>query len=181
MRPPTTWIAAALIGAALTLTGAAHLEAQGRGSGAADAWREADRRAGGPAFCRSGAGHPVHGRRWCVRKGFGLGGVGWRRLDLGEVIFRDLPRRNRGILDRSDLGALLGTAVLDRLLDEALGHHYRERHYRDRRRIPLTGRWLEASGTRVLQLRAGDRPLAELGDLDRDGVVEVLLRVARQR
>lgn len=27
----------------------------------------------GPAFCRSGAGHPVHGRRWCRQKGYELG------------------------------------------------------------------------------------------------------------
>ncbi len=27
----------------------------------------------GPAFCRSGSGHPVHGRAWCLEKGFGLG------------------------------------------------------------------------------------------------------------
>lgn len=33
----------------------------------------ANDRAGAPAFCRSGAGHPVHGRRWCLDKGFGLG------------------------------------------------------------------------------------------------------------
>ena len=26
-----------------------------------------------PSFCRSGAGHPVHGRSWCLDKGFGLG------------------------------------------------------------------------------------------------------------
>lgn len=31
---------------------------------------EADR---GPPFCRNGQGHPVHGRQWCVDKGFGLG------------------------------------------------------------------------------------------------------------
>jgi len=24
----------------------------------------------GPAFCRSGAGHPVHGRRWCEDRGY---------------------------------------------------------------------------------------------------------------
>lgn len=30
-----------------------------------------DRR--GPAFCRSGEGHPVHGRQWCYEKGFGIG------------------------------------------------------------------------------------------------------------
>lgn len=28
----------------------------------------------GPAFCRSGEGHPVWGREWCLEKGFGLGG-----------------------------------------------------------------------------------------------------------
>jgi hypothetical protein len=27
----------------------------------------------GPAFCRSGEGHPVWGREWCLEKGFGLG------------------------------------------------------------------------------------------------------------
>ena len=32
-----------------------------------------ERRERGPAFCRSGEGHPVHGRSWCVEKGFGLG------------------------------------------------------------------------------------------------------------
>lgn len=26
----------------------------------------------GPAFCRSGAGHPVHGRRWCEDRGHGV-------------------------------------------------------------------------------------------------------------
>ena len=27
----------------------------------------------GPAFCRSGAGHPVWGPEWCLEKGWGLG------------------------------------------------------------------------------------------------------------
>ncbi len=38
-----------------------------------DLFRTQRRRGRGPSFCRSGAGHPVHGRRWCTRKGFGLG------------------------------------------------------------------------------------------------------------
>jgi hypothetical protein len=38
-----------------------------------DLFRSRGRRGRGPAFCRSGAGHPVHGRQWCTRKGFGLG------------------------------------------------------------------------------------------------------------
>lgn len=38
-----------------------------------------------PAFCRSGAGHPVYGRRWCLEKGFGIG-------DRGDVFFLDDDR-----------------------------------------------------------------------------------------
>lgn len=51
--------------------------------------RRARARGRGPAFCRSGAGHPVHGRRWCLQKGFGLGG-----LSLEDIIFR-AQRRDR--------------------------------------------------------------------------------------
>jgi len=45
-----------------------------------DRWEDGrDERDGqGPAFCRSGEGHPVHGRRWCEEKGFGLGRDGGR-------------------------------------------------------------------------------------------------------
>jgi hypothetical protein len=40
----------------------------------------------GPAFCRSGAGHPVWGREWCLERGYGLG---TQRivLDRGRVYF----------------------------------------------------------------------------------------------
>jgi hypothetical protein len=50
-----------------------------------DLFRSQNRRGQGPSFCRSGAGHPVHGRRWCTRKGFGLG---------RDVLF-DTRRRDR--------------------------------------------------------------------------------------
>lgn len=43
------------------------------------------KRGQGPAFCRSGAGHPVHGRVWCLDKGFGLG-------NRGDVFFEDDDR-----------------------------------------------------------------------------------------
>lgn len=46
---------------------------------------DARRRGQGPAFCRSGAGHPVHGREWCLQKGFGLG-------DFDDVFFLDDDR-----------------------------------------------------------------------------------------
>lgn len=68
-------------------------------------------RGGSPAFCRSGAGHPVHGRAWCLEKGFQLGRPGdvffegddrvifW---DDGEiVVVRDRRlERDRSIWDR---------------------------------------------------------------------------------
>ena len=56
----------------------------------------------GPAFCRSGAGHPVHGWQWCADKGFtGAGVRNSPRQDrdpIGSVIQRwpDLPGRTQG-------------------------------------------------------------------------------------
>lgn len=38
-----------------------------------DEERYEERGGKGPPFCRNGQGHPVHGRRWCEEKGFGLG------------------------------------------------------------------------------------------------------------
>lgn len=53
----------------------------------------------GPPFCRNGNGHPVHGRQWCIDKGWGLGsnrGV-W---DVGPDDRRiPPPRDRRSILD----------------------------------------------------------------------------------
>ncbi len=36
--------------------------------------RGSDRRDNGPAFCRSGAGHPVFGWRWCEERGWDRSG-----------------------------------------------------------------------------------------------------------
>lgn len=112
---------------------------------------------GGPAFCRSGAGHPVFGRRWCLEKGFGLGrstfldrdrrfggilrGDHRRGRTLPEIILgHRLPDhrfRTHRHLGRADLGDLLGLAVRDYLLYELLGlAPYRARH--------VTGRWHDA-------------------------------------
>ena len=57
-----------------------------------------NRRGNGPPFCRSGAGHPVHGRRWCIEKGWGLGD-GEARLRSGRVI---LDRDDRVIFRDGD-------------------------------------------------------------------------------
>ena len=70
----------------------------------------------GPKFCRTGAGHPVFGRRWCLEKGFGLGDRDDVFFDDGRVIFWDDDRpvivRDRRI--RSDRSAW--EVVLDRIL-----------------------------------------------------------------
>lgn len=52
----------------------------------------------GPAFCRSGEGHPVHGRQWCRDKGFGLGNSGGI---FGQRRDRRYPadRENRSVLE----------------------------------------------------------------------------------
>ncbi|MEJ2151462.1 MAG: hypothetical protein P8Y29_00585 [Gemmatimonadota bacterium] len=88
------WILMAVI--ALTVVGANDAWAQGRGGGNDrvgplvivlddDLLGSQGRRGRGPAFCRSGAGHPVHGRRWCAQKRFGLG---------RDIVF-DTRRRGR--------------------------------------------------------------------------------------
>jgi hypothetical protein len=62
--------------------------AQGRGKGKAG---KAARNSGGPAFCRSGAGHPVFGMEWCYDRGWSGGngnttGVASRRAQTrGQV------------------------------------------------------------------------------------------------
>ena len=128
------------------------------------------RRGGGPPFCRNGKGHPVHGLEWCRDKGWGDDG-GWRDVSWGDVILgpRERTRTRTDRLDRGGLLDVLGDVVLRRLDGEgrAFGGGV------------LTGRWVEGR-TRVLQVRAGDAPLAELMDADRDGRVDrILVRAPR--
>jgi hypothetical protein len=120
----------------------------------------------GPAFCRSGAGHPVHGRYWCVQKGYGMGrDTRWDRVRW-DVIFRvPTPRVTRD-LQRSYLSDVLGYAVYTRL-------DARRRHLGISR--PLTGRWFIGDGRSVLVVSAGGIPLAELVDLNRDRRVDLVL------
>lgn len=124
-------------------------------------------RAGAPAFCRSGAGHPVWGREWCLDRRFGLGrrsGILWSRGTVDDVVFGRLILGDR--LDRGSLLEVLGTAVVGRIALQALGLGYTE---------PLTGYWVdEPQGPRLLRVRSGDYEVAEFVDLDRDDRVEVL-------
>jgi hypothetical protein len=117
-----------------------------------------DRR--GPAFCRSGQGHPVHGRQWCRNKGFGLGRENSRDI-WGDIIFRDRRYDNR-MMNRSVLGDILGSVVLGRF--DSYGRSYYGTG-------SLNGRWLDNRAT-VLQLYMGSIPFARLIDTNRDGRVD---------
>lgn len=135
------------------------------------AGRGADR--AGPPFCRNGKGHPVFGMEWCREKGFGGGGLGdvvWRDVRWEDVILgRRGERPDRQRLDRGGLLDVLGDVVLGRL----------ERQSRAVGGGELTGRLVEGR-TRVLQIRAGGQPLAELMDANRDGRVDrILVRGSR--
>ena len=125
---------------------------------------------GGPPFCRSGAGHPVHGMQWCYDKGFGGDRqYDQRRRSIGDIIFgtpRDRRTSRRGQINNETIGDILGDVVYGRLQEyrRQLGS-----------RAPIEGRWLSTRERgRVLQLRAGSLPLAELTDYDGDDRVDVI-------
>lgn len=126
-------------------------------------------RGNAPAFCRSGAGHPVWGRDWCIDQGFGLGserGTIWSRGDVDDIVFRR-PIEREG-LDRGGLIDVLGDVVFGRLALQSMLLGYTE---------PLSGRYVvagEPDAPRILRVQAGDQAVAELIDRDRDGRVEVL-------
>ena len=133
-----------------------------------DRWEQERRGNGqGPAFCRSGAGHPVYGRQWCVQKGFGLGrNVRWDRVRWDDVIFRrPMPRRDYE-LRRDVLQDVLGSVVFGRL-------DMRRRQYGIN--APLTGYWRVDGGRSVMLVTAGGFPLAELIDHNYDRRVDMVL------
>jgi len=117
----------------------------------------------GPQFCENGQGHPVHGRTWCVQKGFGLGSAVWHRVGWGDVVTRS--GRRSGTVDRRGLLDTLGSVVLGRLETQ-----------RGNQRAPLSGRWRPAEGGgHVLQIFAGSTPLAELADFTGNGRFDMIL------
>jgi hypothetical protein len=123
---------------------------------------------GAPSFCRSGAGHPVYGREWCIEKGFGLGSSGdwrWGRTPLEDVVFVRPVTTNRLVADA--LLNLLGSTAFDRLALHAITLGLLD---------PLAGSWLDdPSGPRVLLVSSGSQPVAEIVDRNRDDRAEVLL------
>lgn len=130
---------------------------------------------GSPSFCRSGSGHPVWGRQWCIDKGFGLGtdnDLRWSRvIDPSNVV---ITRPTTGDLTRDVLVDVLGSVVLNRLATHAVTLGLQE---------PLMGRWLgdtPDSGPRVLLLSSGTRPVAEVVDLNRDNTADLVLVTVRK-
>lgn len=121
-------------------------------------------RRNGPAFCRSGEGHPVHGRQWCRDKGFALGRE--RSRDVwGDIIYRQ-PRDRRydsRTMSRGTLADILGSVVLGRF------DNYGRSYYGSNG--TLNGRWLDNRGS-TLQLFMGGIPIARLIDSNFDGRVD---------
>lgn len=132
-------------------------------------WCYGDR--SGPAFCRTGEGHPEFGLRWCAERGFLPGSAVWRPSDARDVVLdrRPYPRMDDGTFGERVLAEVLGAVVFGRLLSQRTVLGVDE---------GLEGRWyvpLEDSPARVLQVRAGELPLAEISDFDGDGRAEVVL------
>jgi hypothetical protein len=130
---------------------------------------------GAPAFCRSGEGHPVFGRQWCIDKRFGLGerdDFRWGRTDrISDVVF--LQPVTTGSLTRDALRSLLGPIAVDRLALHAITLGLSD---------PLTGRWLvsqEPGAPRVLLLSSGKLPVAEVVDLDQDNRADMMVVALR--
>lgn len=128
---------------------------------------------GAPSFCRSGAGHPVWGRQWCLDKGFGLGDfddVRWgRTTTLGDIIFGRTA--TTGNLSGDVLLGLVGDTAFDRLALHALTLGYT---------APLTGVWAtEPSGRRVLLVNSGPAPVAEIVDVNSDNRADLMLVALR--
>ena len=76
--------------------------AQGRGN------KSKAGKGGGPAFCRSGAGHPVHGWEWCRQKGWDQAGTSPVR---GTAVRRD--RQETVYSDRNGSGRQFGDVAFD--------------------------------------------------------------------
>lgn len=121
---------------------------------------------GVPAFCRSGAGHPVHGWQWCVDRSYKMG---WRSIDVSGAEFKNRDRYRKGdLLDALGVEDVLGRDVTNVIRGTArdLGLEG-----------AINGRWTGGAdgGALVLQLRAGNEPLAELTDETGDGRVDATL------
>lgn len=100
------------------------------------------------------------------------GPSGWHQIRLGAlgIDLDAAPGRRDGRVGASDLEALLGARTLESLLDRA-GRPSTSIRF-------LNGRWQMSAGppgSRILQIRVIDHPLAEVNDLNGDGRPEAVL------
>lgn len=147
-----------------------------------DYGRGQKRNGNGPAFCRNGRGHPVHGRQWCRDKGWDYDrdwdrrerdrrdrdrrDRDWDRVDWGDIIFGGRDRRGDR-LSSNILLSLLGDRVFGRL-----DNHRRSRGYYNNN---MDGRWVRYGNGEILQIFAGGVQIAQLIDANRDGRAETVL------
>ncbi len=131
-------------------------------------------RGGGPPFCQSGQGHPVHGWGWCVAKGWApapayavpVFAPGWDVIFWEDAGFRhSRPIRQDRWMDHRELRGILGPEVMVRLETHSGPHG---------RRTELRGRWVRGGGSdgMVLEVMVGSTSLAYLQDLSLDGWVD---------
>jgi len=128
-------------------------------------------RGGGPPFCQSGQGHPVHGWAWCVSKGWAPAAHhpahlrGWDLTRWQDARFQHRqPVRYDRWMGQNELVAILGETVLRRVAgqDQTRG-----------RRAPVRARWVQQGFEGlVLEIVSGSTPLAYLQDTGRDGRVD---------
>ncbi|HEY0673163.1 MAG TPA: hypothetical protein VGD27_12875, partial [Longimicrobiales bacterium] len=122
-------------------------------------------RGNGPAFCRSGAGHPVHGMAWCRDKGWSRDYGRYSRVGWEDVILRR-PRYSDRDLSRGTLQDILGSVIFGRFDRQRSRLGYSQ---------PLYGRWSETGDGATLRLFSGTQPIAQIYDRDRDGRGDVVL------
>jgi hypothetical protein len=130
-------------------------------------------REGAPSFCRTGAGHPVWGREWCIDKGFGLGSYEdyrWgRTTDIGDIIYSRRSTADRFV--GTALESLLGSTAFNRLALHAITLGLVE---------PLVGTFIgEPTGPQFFSVNSGAYPVAELYDSNRDSRWDNLLVALR--
>ena len=139
-------------------------------AGAAQRGKARGKANNGPSFCRSGVGHPVYGRQWCLAKGYGLGEAVWHPTPMGRVVFQRVPpgRVQTVRLGPREIAGILSDVVLDEIFGKS--------HY-ELDRGALGGVWRGGAddGLFVLEVLVGDSPVAELTDTDLDGEVDVVL------
>lgn len=89
--------------------------------------RKGSKRGNGPAFCRSGAGHPVFGPGWCHDKGFGIGAQKNENRRLGDLDEGPWNRRrdDRGNARPSEDGSLGMPSEDGGWLEDILGRRHK--------------------------------------------------------